>query len=733
MRVPVSLLDITQQQQTEKQLSQVIRGASLGFWDWEIGSGRHYVNDRWLELLGLDRQDIANHVSDWSDRIHPEDRKRIEPIVLDHIKRGLPYVVEFRMRHKNGHWVWIQGSGSGVEYTPDSNPVRACGTHQDITERKRSEEALHTLVETMVGLSGNDFFYKVTRELCQWLDADGATIGEILDDDSIRSLATVIDGEVVEDFHRPLMGTPCEAVLRELKVMYPEGVQRDFPQVEQLCTFHVEGYVGTAIQDQQQRVIGIIWVISRRPLRLPPQWSDVLDIIAARTSAEIERIRSMEQLEYQATFDALTDLPNRRLLLDRLHHALALCRRHNHKGGLLFLDLDHFKSINDSLGHGTGDELLTQIARRIHDMIRDEDTPARLGGDEFVVLFPELSDDPQMAAQQARQVAQKLQQDLSRPYQIRDNELHVTPSIGIVIFPMQDETAEDVLKHADIALYRAKQAGRNTISFFLPNMQEMAEERLQLKHDLRLALLREAFHLEYQPQVNVEGRIIGAEALLRWPHSRRGIIPPDTFIPVAEENGQILQIGEWVLRKALQQYKRWQEKRSLTSFTSLAVNVSPIQFHQANFTRRILSILRETGVDPRHLTLEITEGTLVENLEEARRKIKQLNRLGVRFSIDDFGTGYASIAYLRRLPLNELKIDRSFVRDILTDSRDANLVETIITMAQHMLLDMVAEGVESAAQFAFLTGKGCRIFQGNHFSRPLTADAFDDLLLQQSQ
>jgi len=441
----------------------------------------------------------------------------------------------------------------------------------------------------------------------------------------------------------------------------------------------------------------------------------------------------MEKLEYQATFDALTDLPNRRLLLDRLHHALALCRRHGHKGGLLFLDLDHFKSINDSLGHGLGDELLAQIARRLQGLLRDEDTPARLGGDEFVVLFPELSDDPQMAAQQARQGAQKIQQALSRPYQVHDNELHITPSIGIVIFPMQDETAEDVLKHADIALYRAKQSGRNTICFFLPNMQELAEARLQLKHDLRLALAREEFLLEYQPQVDVDGRIIGAEALLRWPHPERGAIPPDTFIPVAEQNGQILQIGEWVLRKALQQFNRWAKHGCGPAFNSLAVNVSPIQFHQANFTQRIERILLDTGADPGRLTLEITEGTLVENLEEARRKINRLNRLGVRFSIDDFGTGYASIAYLRRLPLNELKIDRSFVRDILTDSRDASLVETIITMARHMLLNMVAEGVESEAQFEFLRHKGCRVFQGNFFNRPLSADAFTDLLRQQHQ
>jgi diguanylate cyclase (GGDEF)-like protein/PAS domain S-box-containing protein len=729
-RVPFSMLDITQQYKTEIQLSQVIEGASLGFWDWDLQTGRHYVNDRWLSMLGLSRSDIKNHVSDWAERIHPDDRKRIEPIVMAHIKQARSYVVEFRMRHKDGYWVWVQGSGNGVEYDPDTHaPMRACGTHQDITERKRSEEALHTLVESMVGISGHSFFEKVALELCRWLDADGAAVGELRGTQRVNAITTLLDGKFVDDFTYELSGTPCYEVIHQRRHLFTQNVQTAYPQDRSLTELNIHSYLGTPIRDLHDNVIGIIWVVSRQPMQVPPQWEEVLDIIAARTSAEIERMRSMDRLEYQATFDALTDLPNRRLLLDRLKQTQALCRRHNHKGGLLYLDLDHFKTINDSLGHPVGDELLKQVAIRLQSQLRDEDTPARLGGDEFVVLFSELSDDPRTAAQQAQQGAEKIMKLLSAPYTIQGHELQITPSIGIVIFPMNQENADDILKHADTAMYRAKESGRNTVRFFLPSMQELAEERLRLKNDLRFALDRDEFKLVYQPQVNAAEELVGAEVLLRWPHPIQGNIPPDSFIPAAEENAQILAIGEWVLREALTQMKQWQRAHH-TSFRSLAVNLSPVQFHQVDFTHRIERILQQTGADPHCLTLEITEGTLVKNLEAANGKIRLLNRLGVRFSIDDFGTGFASISYLRRLPLNELKIDRSFIRDILIDARDANLVQTIITMAQQMGLDIVAEGVEDQAQFDFLRQQGCTLFQGDFFSSPLTPSLMTDKLEQ---
>ncbi len=293
---------------------------------------------------------------------------------------------------------------------------------------------------------------------------------------------------------------------------------------------------------------------------------------------------------------------------------------------------------------------------------------------------------------------------------------------------MEDKDANDILRHADTALYRAKEAGRNAIRFFLPSMQLAVEERLQLQNDLRQALERDEFYLHFQSQINSAGQIIGAEALLRWQHPERGNVAPDSFIPVAEETGQILAIGKWVLENALKRLKVWKEEFSESTFRRLAVNVSPRQFRQVDFAMQVERLLAETGTEPQYLTLEITEGVLVENLKDTIEKMSALNKLGVQFSIDDFGTGYSSLAYLKRLSLDEIKIDRSFVRDVTTDPDDASLVETIITMAEHMGLEVVAEGVETEEQLDFLRERGCRLFQGYYFNRPMSAENFTGLL-----
>ncbi|MBV2092670.1 MAG: EAL domain-containing protein, partial [Candidatus Thiodiazotropha sp. (ex Ctena orbiculata)] len=618
-----------------------------------------------------------------------------------------------------------------VEFDPiTQRPTRACGTHQEISERKRAAETLNTLMESMVGITGEDFFEHVTRELCRWFGADGANIGELVGRNQMKSLANIIDGQVIEDFSYRINGTPCDKVVRQGASLFPQGVQDLFPKDEDLVLLDVQGYAGSPIRDRHNVVIGIVWVVSRKPLFMPPDWADVMDIIAARISAEIERMRAMERLAYQATYDSLTALPNRRLLIDRLGQAQSRCRRHHHRGAVLFMDLDHFKTINDSLGHNVGDLLLQQVAERLTREIRDEDTASRLGGDEFIVLFSELDGNPQIAAQQARQGAEKIQSTLSKPYNISDNELHITPSIGIVIFPMDGANADDILKYADTAMYRAKEEGRNTIRFFLPGMQDAAEQQLRLQNDLRNALINDELSIYYQPQLDLDGNLISVEALLRWHHPNHGQVDPRRFITVAEESGQILQISEWVLNQALQKIKHWSDQ--LQDPLKLAVNISAVHFHQASFADQIEALVAHTGVDPRHLTLEIHEGTLVENFEEATEKVLKLKKLGVRFSIDCFGIGYASIAYIRRLPVDQLKIDRSFIRDISSDPKDAQLVQTIITMAQNMDIEVVAVGVETDAQLKFLRDKGCRIFQGYYFSHPLPVEQFETYLSKET-
>lgn len=456
-----------------------------------------------------------------------------------------------------------------------------------------------------------------------------------------------------------------------------------------------------------------------------------LQRVADVLSLGITRRWTEEAIEHRAGHDSLTELPNRHLLLTHLERALARARRHHHYGGVLFIDLDHFKTINDSLGHPVGDALLQEVAKRLKKTLRQEDTVARLGGDEFIILFTEVSDDKESSTGQVQAMAEKISDALSLPYKIQGHDLQITLSIGITMFPIEQESPNDILKNADTAMYRAKESGRNSMRFFLPSMQLAVEERLQMQNDLHNALVRDELLLRFQPQVDISGRLIGAEALVCWQHPVSGMISPDNFIPLAEETGQILAIGEQVMRTACEQLKAWSDQSLASSLRYLAVNVSSVQFRQADFALWVERILAETGADPSHLTLELTEGVLLENLEDTTRKMESLKRLGIRFSLDDFGTGYSSLAYLKRLPLDEIKIDHSFVRDITTDPNDANLVETIITMAANLDLEVVAEGVETTEQLHFLQQKGCCCFQGYLFSRPLPADEFSLLLEEQ--
>jgi diguanylate cyclase (GGDEF)-like protein/PAS domain S-box-containing protein len=440
-----------------------------------------------------------------------------------------------------------------------------------------------------------------------------------------------------------------------------------------------------------------------------------------------ERKRSEQQIHQLAFYDALTDLPNRRLLLDRLHQAMAVSMRNGRYGALLFLDLDHFKSINDTQGHAVGDLLLIEVARRLQSCVRDGDSVARFGGDEFVVLLEDLSSQPDEAAAQTESVAEKIRDTLSRPYLLKDYECLTTPSIGISLFLGYLENMEDLLKHADIAMYQSKTAGRDAIRFFDPDMQAAIEARSELDRQLRQALARMQFCLHYQIQVDGQGRPLGAEVLLRWKHPKRGLVHPMHFIALAEETGLIVPIGLWVLQTACAQLKAWQHN-ALTRDLTLSVNVSAKQFLQADFVAQVQRLLLESGAQPYHLKLELTESAVLESVEETISKMQELKLLGLSFSMDDFGTGYSSLQYLKRLPLDQIKIDQSFVRDIATDPNDAAIVQTIIAMADSMDLGVMAEGVETREQREFLDKHGCQAFQGYLFSKPVPIEKFEILL-----
>jgi len=442
-----------------------------------------------------------------------------------------------------------------------------------------------------------------------------------------------------------------------------------------------------------------------------------------------ERKKAEDKVHYLAYYDDLTKLPNRRLLQNRLELTLSVARRHQHVGALLFLDLDRFKMINDSLGHTAGDELLGLVAVRIKGCLREEDTAARIGGDEFVILVPELSDDPSIAQNLVGQLAQRILVEFSLPFSVRDQDLYMTVSIGISLFPLDDSTSSDLLQQADTAMYRTKAEGRNGYHFYQAEMQAHASERLILEKALHQALENEQLSLQYQPQVNEKGQLSGFEALIRWNHPTLGRVPPDQFIPIAEETGLILPIGRWILVEAFHQLLILQAKGLPKTFKRLAINISPRQFADDGFVDEVRDVLRLTGADASCLELELTEGMLVKNIDAVILKMKALKKLGFSFSIDDFGTGYSSLRYLKNLPLDQLKVDQSFVRDIIWDANSRAIVHTIIAMADHLDLELIAEGVETDEERQVLFELGCKNYQGYYFSRPVKAAALMPLIL----
>ena len=439
-----------------------------------------------------------------------------------------------------------------------------------------------------------------------------------------------------------------------------------------------------------------------------------------------------ERIRHLAYHDELTDLPNRLLLSDRLEQLLALSERQPMQLALLFFDLDHFKNINDSLGHSSGDAVLQAISQRLRNEVRKTDTVARLGGDEFVVLLAGLPQDPEEASRQARQSAEKLLAAVAAPIEIDGHYLELGCSIGIALAPEHGQSTEDLLKYADTALYSVKASGRNNVAFFEPAMQVAASQRLQLDSELRQAFRDRAFVLHYQPQLDGrQQQILGAEALLRWQHPERGLISPAHFMPVLEDSGLILDVGNWVLNEACACLERLISQHMVdpASF-SLSVNISPRQFRQPDFVSRVTAAVQQHAIPARCLKLEITESLLLQNIQHTVAKMHELRAIGICFAIDDFGTGYSSLSYLKRLPVDLLKIDQSFIRDCTHDSNDAEIVRAIIAMARALRMELIAEGVETEAQLAFLHQQDCHTYQGYLFSPAVDEAAFSRLLTQ---
>ncbi|MFC7205483.1 putative bifunctional diguanylate cyclase/phosphodiesterase [Comamonas endophytica] len=536
---------------------------------------------------------------------------------------------------------------------------------QDVTERRRleqhhreNEERLRAVLQRLpVGLAivseEGDIVYRNDRfvSTCGYTEADAPTVSDwwaaTYPDDRARAQA-------------------CEQ-LQKAK-MRARALDGNLQPAEYRIVCH----------DGRLRTVEIGGVA------MDGQYLITLEDLSQRKAAE-------EEIRYLAFYDLLTQLPNRRLLLDRLQQALGAGARRQRSGALLMLDVDNFKTLNETRGHDQGDALLRQVATRLREAVDGAHTVGRQGGDEFVVVLEDLGEDPVQAAAMAQEVGQTILRALRQPYVLDDGQdCHATVSIGATIFQGLDDTVDELLRRADLAMYQAKKAGRDTLQFFDPRMQQVVRERATLEQDLRTGLAQQQFELFFQPQVE-DGSIIGAEGLVRWRHPGKGFVSPANFIPLAEESGLIVPLGEWVLRTACEQLARWAQDPALSELV-VAVNVSPRQFYQAQFVDQVLAALAVTGAPPSRLKLELTEGLLLTDIDDTIAKMVQLKQHGVGFSLDDFGTGYSSLAYLKRLPLDQLKIDQSFVRDVLTDPNDAAIAKTIVALGMSLGLRVIAEG-----------------------------------------
>lgn len=672
---------------SDERLKLALRSSTQGIYDLNVQTGEVVVSSEYAHMLGYELSDFHETHSTWLARMHPHDLARVAKAYEDYITGKVSeYRVEFRQQTRLGAWVWILSLGAIVERDASDKPLRIIGTHIDITERKRIDESLiklsmaveqspSTIVITDLDANieyANATFTKIT----------GYNLNEVMGKNPRILQSGETSKTVYEDMWAHL--TRGDIWRGELINRRKDGSK------------YVESVMISPVRQADGQITNYL---------------AIKEDITQKKLAE-------ERIERLAHFDQLTGLPNRYLLNERFKYALSLAQRSGEELTVMFIDLDHFKVINDTLGHGVGDLLLLEVANRLKQTLREEDTVSRVGGDEFILILPGTNEDG------ASLVASKLLKMASQPCIIEYNELVTTFSIGIAMYPHDGEDWDTLSKNADIAMYRTKQEGRNSYRFFTQEMQEHSVRSLQLSTALRHALVTNQLQLYYQPQLSIDGaRIIGAEALLRWQHPELGWVSPAEFIPVAEESGQIIAIGEWVMRTAVEQLKTWMD-RGLPAMI-MAVNLSVAQFRQANLPVLISNILEEVKLPAEYLEVELTESAAMDDPQGAIEIMENIHSRGIRMSIDDFGTGYSSLSYLKRFKVYKLKIDQSFVRNLDSDLEDRMIVAAIISMASTLGMQTIAEGVETVEQLEALKLLGCNEIQGFYFSRPLPADKFE--------
>jgi diguanylate cyclase (GGDEF)-like protein/PAS domain S-box-containing protein len=693
--------DLTQQKQAEHELRDseirwkfAIEGSGDGLWDWNIPDSTVFFSRRWKEMLGFEEDEIGNDLSEWSSRVHPDDLPQVMLDVSAHLRgETAAYINEHRVRCRDGSYKWILDRGRIVGMDASGQPLRMVGTHTDITDRRRVLMDLETAEfghRALLNAMADGVFITQPYRFVFANPALPRMLGYELDEFIGLGFDQVVHPDFIdlwtERFRQRISSTEVEPVRQyEVKVLRKGG--QDSIWIELIASRFM--YQGAPA------VLGIVRNVS-------------------------EKKKAEEIIWRQANYDALTQLPNRLMLLDRLDQEIRKSRRSGLPLAVLFIDLDRFKEINDTLGHHLGDKLLQKAAQRLSNCLRETDLVARLGGDEFTVVVTDLDN-----RDGVERVAQHILDALQRPFELDDEVVYVTASVGITLYPHDAHCIEDLLKQADQAMYDAKHLGRNRLSYFTPSMQARAEKRMRLVGDMHEAIDRNQFYLVFQPIVDlVTGRTLKAEALIRWNHPEKGVISPADFIPIAEETGLIVPLGDWVARTALAFALYLQER--LGEPVQISVNQSPVQFRNRKPQHLSLAeLVRHAGAPGGLIAIEITEGTLLDADAQVLERLVEMRNAGMQISLDDFGTGYSSLSYLNKFDIDYLKIDRSFVQGLAPQSSELALCEAMIVMAHKLGIAVIAEGVETAVQRDLLITAGCDYAQGYFFARPLSPEHFE--------
>jgi len=699
LRMIGTISDITARKETDLRLSESEKRLRLsqlyggiGTWEYNFLTNIQIWSEAMTQQLGF--PDISNpSKEDFLAIVHPDDREMFMVEIERQLTGNNTLDIEYRTINEQGKIRWMRSIGKS-DLDANGQALTMQGTVQEITHQKNAEHDLRiaaTAFESQEGMMVTDANNIILRVNKAFTTITGYSSEDVIGQKSSllssgRHDAIFFDGMWNElNTHNYWEGELWNK--RKNGEVYPQRLTI------------------TAVKDSNDIVTNYVGTL--------------IDITQSK--------QAEQEIEDLAYFDPLTHLPNRRLMLDRINHAMAASARNDMQGALFFLDLDHFKTLNDTLGHTMGDILLQQVATRLTSCIRDNDTVSRFGGDEFVVLLEGLSILPLEAATQAEEVANKFLNAINQPYFLADHVYTSSTSIGITLLNAHDFGVEELLKQADIAMYQAKNDGRNAIRFFNPEMQTKISAHAILENELKQAVAGQHFQLYYQVQMDSSGYPVGAEALIRWIHPTLGLIPPLDFIPLAEQSGMIQTIGLWVIDNACSQLQNWQQHQ-INRHLTLSINVSAKQFHQPDFILQITTAIQHYNINPALLKLELTESLLLNDIEETINKMKALANVGIQFSLDDFGTGYSSLQYLKKLPIYQLKIDKSFVDNIVTDNDDQIIVRTIISMAHNLGLNVIAEGVATKAQQQRLFNQGCRHYQGYLYSKPLPINQFEILL-----